>query len=375
LDKDHRYRHGMVTTIKKALVNDNFGTFSNEAFAASGYKAFAPMVGANNIESGAYFANVYNKPYLAAYACGGGWYTGASGVGTTDSFVKAPVYNVFAMLFGSYFGDWDVQNSFLRAPLAAAGNTLTNCWSGRPHWIMHQMALDEPIGYCTRISQSDTQMYFRHPDNRYGCLRNNALMGDPTIRMTYITPPKSINLAVKDDTLKKRTQVLINWHSNGIKSTMGYNVYRAKSLQTAFEKINSIPVIDSAFTDTLPHGGNTYYMVRAYDLATSSSGTYYTMSTGIFDSIAVRFSTINDIDYAQNIKLLLFPNPANNQLNIITSGINTHETTLEIFDITGRLALSTIINPQEKSTIDVSTLQAGMYILKTNNCIQRFVKE
>jgi hypothetical protein len=52
----------------------------------------------------------------------------------------------FTMLFGSYFGDWDSQDNFLRAPLAQ-GLTLTNAGveaalgvssngHGRNHWLL-----------------------------------------------------------------------------------------------------------------------------------------------------------------------------------------------------------------------------------------------
>ena len=48
------------------------------------------------------------------------------------------------MFFGSYFGDWDSQNDFLRAALATTNYTLTSAWVGRPYWFFHHMALGKP---------------------------------------------------------------------------------------------------------------------------------------------------------------------------------------------------------------------------------------
>ena len=51
--------------------------------------------------------------------------------------------SVFTFLFGSYFGDWDSPDNFLRAALAS-GTILSNAWSGRPLWSMHYMAMGDP---------------------------------------------------------------------------------------------------------------------------------------------------------------------------------------------------------------------------------------
>ncbi|MEO5905598.1 MAG: fibronectin type III domain-containing protein, partial [Saprospiraceae bacterium] len=133
LDKDHAYRHKLFTASHRAVVDDNFGYFGGEAFAASGYKNFGPLVGNNNIVTADYFTSMQDSSYLWSYGCGGGWYQGAGGVGTTGQFANSSLETVFTMLFGSYFGDWDTPDNFLRAPLAQ-GKTLTNVWSGRPHW-------------------------------------------------------------------------------------------------------------------------------------------------------------------------------------------------------------------------------------------------
>ena len=58
---------------------------------------------------------------------------------------------VFNMAFGSYFGDWDNKNNFLRAHLAS-GQGLTNVWAAIPNWYFHHMGMGDPIGYSATLT-------------------------------------------------------------------------------------------------------------------------------------------------------------------------------------------------------------------------------
>ena len=190
LDKDHAYRHKQFSATRRGVVDDNFGFFGTEAFAASGYKNFGPLVGPENVKSDDYFATTADSSYLWAYGCGGGWYQGAGGIGSTGDFANSNTQGVFSMLFGSYFGDWDSQDNFLRAPLAQ-GTTLTNAWSGRPHWLFHHMGLGENIGYSTRLTQNNNSLYFYSYGARFVHI---ALMGDPTLRNDVVAPASNVSV-------------------------------------------------------------------------------------------------------------------------------------------------------------------------------------
>ena len=72
LNKDHYFRHKFVTTQRRGLIDDNFGTFGGEAFAADGWRNFAPFFGASNIVSGDWFTTLASQSYLWGYGCGGG---------------------------------------------------------------------------------------------------------------------------------------------------------------------------------------------------------------------------------------------------------------------------------------------------------------
>lgn len=157
LNRAHSYKMDTLSINRRALISDNFVGYG-EAFAASGWRNFAPLLTRDSTAStSSLIADMSgSNSYQWAYGCGPGWFTSAAGIGTTNDYAANNVNGIFMMLFGSYFGDWNSQNSFLRAPLCAGVPALTNCWAGRPHWYFHHMALGENIGYDARICQNNT---------------------------------------------------------------------------------------------------------------------------------------------------------------------------------------------------------------------------
>ncbi|HEY3385168.1 MAG TPA: T9SS type A sorting domain-containing protein [Saprospiraceae bacterium] len=275
LDKDHAYRHKNFTAAYRGVVDDNFGYFSGEAFAASAWKNISPLVGPENIIADDYFTVQRDSTYLWSYGCGGGWYQGASGVGSTGDFANSNLKGVFSMLFGSYFGDWDSSDNFLRAPLAQ-GTTLTNVWSGRPHWVLHHMGLGENIGYSTRITQNNNGLYFPSYGARFIHI---ALMGDPTLRHDVIAPPGGLTIS------RVGLYHQLTWIPSP-DPVAGYHVYVRSEENPDFVLLNEDPLQDIAFAhDCVSDEGLLTYMVRAVALQQSRSGTYYNLSQGVMDTI------------------------------------------------------------------------------------------
>jgi hypothetical protein len=275
LNKDHDYRQKVFTAIHRGVVDDNFGFFGAEAFAASGWKNFGPLVGHDNVKGDDYFTTMADSSYLWSYGCGGGWYQGAGGVGSTTDFANAHLQGVFTMLFGSYFGDWDTPDNFLRAPLAQ-GKILTNVWSGRPHWQFHHMGLGENIGYDVRLSQNNNSLYF---SNFGGRVVHMEFLGDPTLRNDIIAPVTKINAVLNG------VNADISWTAS-VDSVLGYNVYRKSNTVDDYTRLNQIIIKGTAYTDTCIIKPGVYtYLVRAINLQTSPSGTYYNLSEGISDTV------------------------------------------------------------------------------------------
>ena len=292
LDKSTLFKNGQVAVVRRGLVDDNFNQ-SFAAPAASGYRNFAPMFGAVNIDEVDYESTLAGNNYLWAYGCGGGSHVSVAGVTTTAALSNANNQNVFNMLFGSQFGDWDHENNILRAPLAQ-GLTLTNAWAGNPAWQFHQMAMGYNIGYSAmRTMNSTGDVYLKGPQ-----LVHVALMGDPTLRLHPVKPVSNVIATAIDAT------VSLTWNAPAGESVLGYNIYRANTLNSNYVRLNVQPITNTSFTDMMPLTGNNVYMIRTVKLEASGSGTYCNMALGrvdstFFDETALSIY-INEFDVIQN---------------------------------------------------------------------------
>ncbi|MFM2254597.1 MAG: hypothetical protein RLZZ47_86 [Bacteroidota bacterium] len=196
LRKNLAFRQGDVQFPAKALVDDNFGYFAGEAFASGGYRNFSTYVG-DSLVDGDYTGTgmgMKSTKYLWSYGCGGGSYTSCSGVSNSYAMVLDSLLNPFTMVFGSYFGDWDNTNNFLRSPLASKGWGLVSVWSGRPYWVAHASALGEPLYASIKATWNAINVY-NVGSNGSGV--HVAFMGDPTLRVFPVANVKG--LSASDD--------------------------------------------------------------------------------------------------------------------------------------------------------------------------------
>ncbi|MCP4088485.1 MAG: hypothetical protein GY746_01640 [Gammaproteobacteria bacterium] len=276
LDKNHNFRRGVITALPRGLVDDHFTSYT-EAFAANGWKNFSAMFGASNVFALDYFSTMTNNSYLWSYGCGGGTYTSAGGIGNTGNFASDSVQTIFTVLFGSYFGDWDCQNNFMRAPLASSSPALLCFWAGRPNWYFHHMALGDHMGFSTRLSQNNASLYYAGASARN---IHVALMGDPTLRMHVVGPPEGLFAGEACESIN------LNWLASS-DTVLGYNIYRSDSLNGYFIKINNSIIIDTFYSDDSALAGKKIYMVRAVKLESHGSGSYYNLSAGVIDSAIV----------------------------------------------------------------------------------------
>ncbi len=282
LDKDHDYRKKIYAPIKRAVLEDNFGYFTpGETFASSGFKNFGPLVSPTNVAVSDYTATLSGNSYQWSYGCGGGDFYSAQNIASTSYLATSNLQTTFTMLFGSYFGDWDVNNNFLRAVLCQ-GKTLTNAWAGRPNWMFHHMAMGENIGYSTMLTQNNTTVYFPSPyPSNYGLFNviTINLMGDPTLRNDIVAPVSNVVAT------KSGNNCNISWSASTETAIAGYNIYMKNATNTSYTKINPTLISGTTYTDNcLIYPGIYKYMVRTVKLETTPSGTYYNMSEGIADT-------------------------------------------------------------------------------------------
>ncbi len=295
LRKDHAWRHNQLNVPRRALMGNRRGDEAGLAVAASGYRSFEPMVGPGNIveantEDSAppdqrWVSMLGSGAYLAAYGCGGGQPSGISELGTHGTYYDAwstdvvalDAKAVFVMLFGSWFGDWDEQDNFIRSFLATPTMGLAACMSGEPHWFLHRMGLGETIGESMLQSINNSGLYTSKV-MKFTRAVYIALMGDPTLRLDPVSPP--VNLQASQ-------------HSNGVQLSwgaaadpvLGYHAYRSGSPLGPFTRITGSPVTSLSYLDQAAPGGGQFYMVRSLSLANHFSGSYYNLSQGAIASV------------------------------------------------------------------------------------------
>ena len=301
LNKDHNFRHAITTAPRQAILGDYFGQRGGESFAASGFRSFAPLVGAENVrnlnkefndEKGRWIPELAKKDYLLAYGCGAGSYATIAGLGNTGLYsdgsttelVSNNVRGVFNLLFGSWLGDWDHEDNILRAPLATSTG-LVSVWSGRPHWFIHPMGIGETIGFTARLAMNnngDYQTQINTAQNRI----HIALMGDPTLRLHPVAPISGLNGTTTN------AGIALSWGASNDSALLGYHVYRAASDSAPFMRLTSSPIAATSFTDTAS-STSAIYMVRAIKLENTTSGSYENPSQGVFWSAATASSATN----------------------------------------------------------------------------------
>lgn len=275
LEKNHRWRTGQYTVDNKALVDDNFGYFGGEAFAANGFRNAYPLVGQLNLVEGDFFNDTDNQSFLMGYGCGGGNYNGAGGVGSSTNFMSDSVNIVFSNLFGSYFGDWDFEsNPFMPSALASRGGILTCSWAGRPHHFYQALASGETVGYVmweTMNAQFNNGFYGSYGESG----AHVALLGDPTLRAHVVKPATNLTVAPGGC-----SSVVLNWTASA-DAVSGYHIYRALSQDGPYTRLTVNPVAGTTFTDNTPLLDTLFYQVRAIkNVSSFGGGTYANNAVG-----------------------------------------------------------------------------------------------
>ena len=362
LNKAHTYKMNLLPMRKRALINDNFGSFSGEAFAANGWRNFAPLVHYDSVYELPFISTLNSAPYQWAYGCGGGTYTSSGGIGNTTDFANADAqHGIFVMLFGSYFGDWNYQNAFLRAPLCVDTPALTSCWAGRPNWFLHHMALGHNIGYSTMLGHNNSApLVLYQPSNYAAGGVHVALMGDLTLRTDYIKPVPTVNATL----ITKGAN--ITWTASPDAAVMGYYVYRTDSMWGNYTRIS--PMVGGlSFNDTVGVDGLKYYMVRPVKLQQTPSGGYYNLGLGVTDTLTVNFPEVSvGVGMGSVAEVSVFPNPTERMLNVTIDATTEEIASLCLVNMAGERfypARRQLRVGQNAYSVDVSALPAGIYLL------------
>ncbi len=344
LNRNHLWRTGQIQSIERGLIDDNYTGLSLSATGYNNFSAFFPIDSVYNNKD--YFTELRNQNYLWSFGCGGGSYTSCNGIGVTNDFKNDSLKNIFTIMSGSFFGDWDVTNNILRAPLCK--NALANFWGGIPKWYIHTMALGKHIGYGARESQNNTTFYlnggFNGSDNKI----HIALMGDPTLCNRHLPPTTGLK-AISQNKIVKLT-----WNkSSG--NFDGYALYKLDSSTNTYYRVNNKIITDTFYNDSMNfHTGNYLYVVKTIKKEITASGSYFNVGAGSMASV----SHINSLSNNTYIQLKVYPNPTQGAVTIEGSYKN-----INLYDMQGRELFFQIQDNQ----LDIKSLEKGIYILKIIN--------
>jgi hypothetical protein len=276
LNKDHAWLTGKIPVIERGLIDNNIPGFK-EGLGQVPWKNFSTMFGIDQVKEKPYRTTLLNESWLWSYGCGGGGPESASDISSTTLMVDDSLQTVFTMLFGSYFGDWDYPNDFLRAAIASKGPTLVSTWGNRPNWIFHHMALGEHTGMAPKLMLNNYSLYWAHFSRRFVHI---GLMGDPTLRMHILPPVENLNI------IQDGLQIHLSWEDPA--AALGYFIYKKTAPDQSYSLLNVDPITDLFYTDPCVPEGWVSYMVRSVELRASGSGSYYNLSNGLAGEFIVK---------------------------------------------------------------------------------------
>jgi hypothetical protein len=130
----------------------------------------------------------------------------------------------------------------------------------------------------------------------------------------------------------------------------GYDIFRQDNGSGSYNKINTSPVPDTSYVDPSLAAGEYSYFANAV-----SSGCNYATSS---DTITV--DVITGIQNLKSGQVVLFPNPASGNLNILS---DLPVRRVEIIDLLGTVVCRKEICHDLKLTLEISKLSTGIYLL------------
>lgn len=362
LDKVHAFKMGTVTLENMGVIENNFTGF-DEGFSSGALRDFHAILGKNAVVQDDLLGASRDKDYLLSYVCGGGSYTSCSGFGTSDSFTTANTA-AFNHMFGSFFGDWDIENNLMRSSLATERLGYSVIWSGRPKWATHTLAMGETMADITKRSQNN---FLNYDGNFYQNGTHLALLGDPSLRIHAMKPAKNISLTASED----RNQTTIAWDASEETDVVGYFVYRSHRETGKYVPLNDAPIAATSFVDSMPYDGTNHYMVRAAKKQVTGSGSYTNLSLGIRAEINEMQGEIASQQLLQLASIKVYP-------TLVTTSITIEqelpkETSYLIYNTMGHL-VSQGNFATKQTTAEVSNLASGAYFIKTAGGTARFIK-
>ncbi|PCJ65537.1 MAG: hypothetical protein COA58_08995 [Bacteroidetes bacterium] len=362
LNKAHDFKIATTQVLKQGIIENNFATLP-EGFSSGAIRDFTAISGKDGIINADVFNTTISNDYLMSYTCGAGSYISCAGVGSTTDFTTKNAA-AFNHIFGSFFGDYDIENNFMRASMATEKLGLVCIWSGRPKWITHTLAIGETYGDIALRSQNN---WLDYDGNFYQNGSHVALLGDPSLRNDMLYPAANISLVTNMD----RTEVDVTWDATIESDISGYFIYRSHKPSGKYVLINTIPISSTSFKDVSPYNGTNHYMVRVAKETYTGSGSYTNLSLGIVDEINGLNGAIARIGDISRDLIKVYPTLATDRIHI-----EKNSNSVQSFRITNSIGSEVFTSETHGkiTSFSVHSLPSGAYFITINNKSYRFIK-
>lgn len=173
----------------------------------------------------------------------------------------------FAILDGSFLGQWDMENNLPRTFLAGAKGGLGVIWMRATVLPLESLAMGDTFGNGVRLLLNNTNTY------RHGGSIVSEFLGDPTLRLQITAPVDKLTVR------KSWGKVRLEWKASP-EPEARYFVYRSGSLSEPFERLTPSALSEMKFVDEKPERGKNIYAVRAACRVVTGSGSFTNLSTG-----------------------------------------------------------------------------------------------
>ncbi|MEM7571976.1 MAG: hypothetical protein AAF433_03700 [Bacteroidota bacterium] len=268
LAKDIAYRRGELPFRQRAMVR-NINPWDG-GLAQNGLRNFAPLVSLDSMGFGEW-SIVFSEAYQWYYGGSAGNYTVGYQMGNSAYFAANDFQSIFTAWFGSYFGDYDYPDAYMRSHLGS-GTVLSSVWAGAPHWYFHPMAMGFPLATATLATQNNDTLYHA---GFYARGVHVNLLGDPSLKAFVFQGPTAIT------SIAGTGYVDLSWEAGPTENLACYYLYRRSSESGVFDLLDSISVDQFSYRDNCLQAGASYqYLVRASRLETTPSGSFYNLSAG-----------------------------------------------------------------------------------------------
>ena len=282
LEKNHRYRHGAMPARPAAVVGPYLHTYTDMEMFPSAVRA-SRLFGfdAGAIYEGDLFRLPGSEVAVWGFQSGGGNLdrirVGSESVVTTSMLAAEKVVPrvLFAMLLGSWFGDWAAgEDNLLRGIIASRDHGLAAIWVRYTEWLLDPLARGGTLGDAQRLTANES---IRTQDPNRGTTRTLTIHGDPTLRLHAVPPPRRVRGE------RGAEGVRLRWEDAGpAGGAAGWYVYKSTSgWRGPYRRLAVEPPANLEHRDPGADGGATY-MVRRAQLIETGSGSYTNLSQGVF---------------------------------------------------------------------------------------------